>query len=98
MLIDDPAKPEEAISDALRKRVNDWYDSTAISRLNSKQNSCVAIISQRLHEDDLIGHVLEQEHWDAVKLAAIAEHDEVHEIKALGHRRWFTRGTGEPLH
>ena len=98
MLIDDPAKPEEAISDALRKRVNDWYDSTAISRLNSKQNSCVAIISQRLHEDDLVGHVLEQEHWDAVKVAAIAEHDEVYEIEALGRRRRFTRRAGEPLH
>ena len=69
MLIDDPAKPEEAISDALRKRVNDWYDSTAVSRLNSKQNSRVVIISQRLHEDDLVGHVLEEEDWDAVKLA-----------------------------
>ena len=98
MLIDDAAKPEEAISDALRKRVNDWYDSTAVSRLNSKQDSCVVIISQRLHEDDLVGHVLEQEHWNTLKLAAIAEHDEVYEIEALGRRRRFTRRAGEPLH
>jgi predicted phage terminase large subunit-like protein len=98
MLIDDPAKPEEAISDALRKRVNDWYDSTAVSRLNDKQNSCVVIISQRLHEDDLVGHVLEQEDWDVLKLSAIAERDEEYEIETLGRRRLFTRRTGEPLH
>jgi predicted phage terminase large subunit-like protein len=98
MLIDDAAKPEEAISEALRKRVNDWYNSTAVSRLNSKQNSCVVIISQRLHEDDLVGHVLEQEDWDVLKLPAIAERDEEYEIEALGRRRRFTRRAGEPLH
>ena len=98
MIIDDAAKPEEAISDALRKRVNDWYDSTAVSRLNSKQDSRVVIISQRLHEDDLVGHVLEQEDWDVLKLAAIAECDEEYEIETLGRRRRFTRRAGEPLH
>jgi predicted phage terminase large subunit-like protein len=56
------------------------------------------IISQRLHEDDLVGHVLEQEQWDAVKLAAIAERDEKYEVETLGRRRLFTRRTGEPLH
>jgi hypothetical protein len=47
MIIDDATKPEEAISDAQRKRVNDWFDNTALSRLNSKQDSRIAIISQR---------------------------------------------------
>ena len=30
---------------------------------------------QRLHEDDLVGHVLEQENWDHIRLPAIAEED-----------------------
>jgi predicted phage terminase large subunit-like protein len=98
MLLDDPAKPEEAISDALRKRGNDWYDGTAYSRLNHKQFSCVVIISQRLHEDDLVGHVLEQENWDVLKLPAIAERDEEYEIETLGSKRRFTRRAAEPLH
>ena len=33
---------------------------------------------QRLHEDDLVGHVLGQEAWEVVSFPAIAEADEVH--------------------
>jgi hypothetical protein len=30
----------------------------------------------RLHEDDLVGHVLAQEEWEVVRFPAIAEDDE----------------------
>ena len=33
---------------------------------------------QRLHEDDLVGHVLAQEPWEVLRFPAIAEADEVH--------------------
>ena len=36
---------------------------------------------QRLHEDDLVGPVLEQEGWEVVCFPAIAERDEEHEIE-----------------
>jgi predicted phage terminase large subunit-like protein len=98
MIIDDATKPEEAISDAQRKRVNDWFDHTALSRLNSKQDSRIVTISQRLHEDDLVGHVLELGPWEVLSLSAIVERDEEYEIEMLGCRRGFTRRAGEPLH
>jgi hypothetical protein len=60
VIIDDPLKPDEAMSDTRRKSVNDWYDNTLRSRLDDKENGCIIIIMQRLHQDDLIGHVLEQ--------------------------------------
>jgi hypothetical protein len=31
---------------------------------------------QRLHEDDLVGHVLEQEEWKLLRLPAFAEEDD----------------------
>ena len=34
ILIDDPLKPEEALSDAQRQAANDWYDHTLYSRQN----------------------------------------------------------------
>jgi hypothetical protein len=43
--------------------VNDWYDNTLLSRLNSKETGVIIIVMQRLHEDDLVGHVLEQGRW-----------------------------------
>ena len=53
---------------------------------------------QRLHEDDLVGHVLEQEHWEHVKLPAIAEEDETHVIETRYQRRTVRRSAGEALH
>ena len=66
ILIDDPLKPDEALSDAQRQSANEWYDHTLYSRLNDKRHGAIVIIMQRLHEDDLVGHVLAQEHWEIV--------------------------------
>src|SRR5215469_13863872 len=64
ILIDDPLKPDEALSDVQRQACNEWYDHTLYSRLNDKQHGAIVIIMQRLHEDDLVGHVLGQEPWE----------------------------------
>jgi len=53
---------------------------------------------QRLHEDDLVGHVLEQESWDVVTLPAIAEKDEEIWIDTVFGPRRFMRHAGEVLH
>src|SRR5689334_936753 len=53
---------------------------------------------QRLHEDDLVGHVLAQEPWEVVRFPAIAEADEVHEIETILETRCFTRRRGDALH
>jgi hypothetical protein len=98
ILIDDPLKPEEALSEAQRKSANEWFNHTLYSRLNDKRHGAIVIIMQRLHEDDLVGHVLGQEDWDIVRFPAIAEHDEQHEIAAIWGPRSFTRRQGEALH
>src|SRR5882724_12071800 len=98
ILIDDPLKPEEALSAAQRKSANDWFDHTLYSRLNDKRRDAIVIIMQRLHEDDLIGHVLAQEPWELVRFPAIAETDEVHRIDTIWGPRTFTRRPGEALH
>jgi predicted phage terminase large subunit-like protein len=98
LIIDDPLKPEEAESDAQRKAANEWYDNTLYSRLNDKQHGCIILIMQRLHEDDLTGHVLEQEDWQHLRFPAIAEESEKLVIATpLGQRR-FTRKQGDALH
>ena len=98
ILIDDPLKPEEALSDARREATNEWYANTLYSRLNDKCSGAIVIIMQRLHEDDLVGHVLGQEPWEVVSFPAIAEADEVHEIATIGGPQRFTRRPGEALH
>jgi predicted phage terminase large subunit-like protein len=98
ILIDDPSKPEEALSDARRNATNEWFLNTLYSRLNDKRHGAIVIIMQRLHEDDLVGHVLGQEPWEVVCFPAIAEADEVHEIETIWGPQRFTRWRGEALH
>ncbi|MGA2103356.1 MAG: phage terminase large subunit [Candidatus Sulfotelmatobacter sp.] len=98
IIIDDPLKPDEALSESQRKGVNEWFDHTLYSRLNDKQKGFIIIIMQRLHQDDLVGHVLEQEPWEHLSLPAIAEVDETHIIQSRYHRRVVHRKAGEALH
>lgn len=98
LIIDDPLKPEEALSDTQRKTVNNWFDHTLYSRLNDKRNGCIVLTMQRLHEDDLTGHVLGLEPWKVIRFPPIAEQDESHVIKTPYGTRLFQRRAGEALH
>ncbi len=98
IIIDDPLKPDEALSQTQRKAVNDWYDNTLLSRLNDKTNGRIIIIMQRLHQDDLVGHVLGKEDWDVLSFPAIAERDETHVIVNPFGTRPFTRKIGDALY
>ena len=98
ILIDDPLKPEEALSDAQRQACNEWYDHTLYSRLNDKRHGAIVIIMQRLHEDDLVGHVLAQEQWEILSFPAIAERDEEHRIETILGPLCVRRRQGEALH
>jgi len=98
IIIDDPLKPEEALSETERQAVNRWYDNTLVSRLNDKRNGCIIIIQQRLHEDDLPGHVLRQGNWKLLRFPAIAEEDETYVVQTPYGKKSFSRRTGEALH
>jgi hypothetical protein len=50
IVIDDPLKPEEALSQAQRRTANEWFDHTLYSRLNDKQKGAIVLIMHRLHE------------------------------------------------
>jgi len=41
IIIDDPQKPEEALSEPGRKAVNEWFDNTLLSRLNNKEEGII---------------------------------------------------------
>jgi len=98
IIIDDPLKPDQALSEVGRKAVNDWYDNTLLSRLNNKRTGCIIIVMQRLHQDDLVGHVLPQDDWTVLSFPAIAEEPECVPFETPYGLRQFVRQPGEALH
>jgi len=60
VVVDDPINAKEALSKTERDNVITWWDGTMSSRVNDKSRDSFVIIMQRLHEDDLTGHVLNQ--------------------------------------
>jgi predicted phage terminase large subunit-like protein len=97
IILDDPLKPDEALSETRRNSLNEWFDNSLLSRLNSKETGVIIIVMQRLHQDDLVGHVVDKQDWEVLSFPAIAEEDEDHVIESpLGLRR-FKRKAGEVL-
>ena len=72
IVIDDPHNVREADSSAVREGVLDWWDQAMQSRLNDPKTGAFIIIMQRVHENDLTGHILANEHedWDHLCLPA----------------------------
>lgn len=83
LIIDDPIKNrQEANSETVRKKIYDWYSSTAYTRLSPIGG--VIMMCTRWHLDDLIGKVLSdknQKPFHVISYPAIAEHDEPHRKK-----------------
>ena len=95
IIIDDPMKPQDAMSETTRKNVKQWYDNTLFSRLDNKRDDVIILVMQRLHLDDLVAHVLEKEEWVHIDLPAIAEVDQEF---VLSDGRRYTRSQGGILH
>ena len=100
LIVDDPIKPLEAGSQPYRNTVKQWFDGTLLSRLDHKAHDVVILIMQRVHVDDLVAHVLEQEGWTHLQLPAIALADESFPLLADGPWRGqrVGRRVGEALH
>ena len=76
IIIDDPLNPNEALSDAARLTCNLFFDQTLSTRLNDKKTGAFVLVMQRLHTDDLTGHLLTMKGWEHVRIPGIAEEDE----------------------
>ncbi|GIV03706.1 MAG: hypothetical protein KatS3mg015_2536 [Fimbriimonadales bacterium] len=78
IIIDDPVPAQAAEGDSkfdLRaelRQTNEWYDGTVSSRYIDNADlgfrHARVLVMQRLHEDDLAAHMLEQEEWTVLCL------------------------------
>jgi predicted phage terminase large subunit-like protein len=63
ILVDDPLNAIDAHSKAARDAVTLWWDQQMGNRLNDLKKGARVVIMQRLHEEDLSGHLLRQGGW-----------------------------------
>lgn len=84
IIIDDPIKPDDALSDVKREAVNNKFETTIRNRVNSR-NTPIIVIMQRLHPHDLCGYLQEVEpnEWTILSLPCIYNDPATGEEKAL---------------
>jgi len=73
IIVDDPHNVIEGESATKRQSVLDWWDQSMSTRLNDPKKGSYIIIMQRVHEDELCGHILtswSKEKWCHLKLPA----------------------------
>ena len=107
IIIDDPLKPEEALSQTQRRAANEWFDphplQPAERQATGRHRADHAPLARepalgRDPGDDLVGHVLAQEDWEVVRLPAIAEDDETQIVDTVWGAKLLTRHQDEALH
>jgi len=68
VVVDDPHNMLEVESDVRRQEALTWWDEAMSTRLNDYHTGAHVIVMQRLHADDLAGHVLEQGGYEHLRL------------------------------
>ena len=94
IIVDDPMKADEALMKSARAKANDYFANTLYSRLDRKTDGVIIVVMQRLHDEDLVGHLLRQGGWDHLNLPAIATRDE---HIPIGNGEFYHRKQGEVL-
>ena len=94
LIVDDLLKADEARSTTERDNAIAFFEGTLLSRLNDQTTGRVIIIQQRLHEDDLVGHLLSRGGYQHLNLPAIAEEPGTF---TLNLRRTHERRVGDIL-
>lgn len=61
IIVDDPNAANEAFSEANIQSTIDWWDGTMSTRLNDQKTGAMIVIQQRLAENDLTGHILDND-------------------------------------
>ena len=98
LVADDLLNVEQAYSQAERERANRYFDQTFSTRCDDWQSTAIVIIMQRLHENDLTGHVLKtalDHQWTVLRLPLEAEGSETITYPRSG--RVHSRQPGESL-
>ena len=92
IIIDDPLKADEAHSPTARDNCIDWFNSAVHTRFNHPKKGRMIVVAQRLHAQDLPGHLLEVGGWEPVILPAINPTTQTYDFVKGGSEGYFKAG------
>ncbi|MGC2107199.1 MAG: phage terminase large subunit [Candidatus Acidiferrum sp.] len=95
VIVDDPHNPLQVLSETARNTAINHFSQALSTRLDDPRRDAIIVVMQRLHEQDLTGHLLEQQGWDHLFLPAEAEREERWKFPIKG--TIHTRQPGELL-
>lgn len=58
VIVDDPHNVKDGESDAYRDEAVLWFTETLPTRMNDPEKSAIVVIMQRVHENDVSGHII----------------------------------------
>lgn len=73
LILDDPHNPIHLLSPKMRNKTIDWFENSFVSRLNNKAKGAIIIVMQRLHNEDLTGHLLKKKNWEIMTIPSFAD-------------------------
>ncbi len=76
IIADDLVKADDVNSPAAREQTKRLFDATLIPRLDHPSEGRIIVLQQRLHEDDIVAHLLGKGGYSHLNLPAIADQDE----------------------
>jgi predicted phage terminase large subunit-like protein len=88
IIIDDPHKSADAASERAREAAKEWFNTTVSTRLDDKKKGAIVVVMQRLHPDDLTGHLRRAGGWTILDIPAIAPEARDYEMgEGVHHQR-----------
>lgn len=92
IIIDDPLKADEAHSPTSRQTCFEWFNSTVHTRFDDPQQGRIIVVAQRLHAEDLPGHLIAAGGWEELIIPAVNPTEQRYDIVAGGWKAIFRAG------
>jgi hypothetical protein len=64
IVIDDPLKPDDAMSESKRSAANQWFSNTLLSRLDDKRTGAIVVVMQRVHSRSAVPSRPDRHRWE----------------------------------
>lgn len=87
IIVDDPIDASDAYSPVERENVNSLFDIKIASRLDNRSEGRILIVMQRLHPDDLCGHLQGRTSFRHLIVPLVAETETVYRARQFEWRR-----------